>query len=712
MNSFVNRHSPLIVGLLLGTRLLSAQDRAPHDTLDRLAPVVLPPVNVSVTRGELSFSRAPNALAWVAKTDISRARPTWGLDEALATVPGVYTANRYNFSLDQRLAIRGLGSRSAFAVRGVKLFIDGIPQTLPDGQGQLTNLDLQLVDRIEVLRGASSSLYGNASGGVISFWTNPVASSPLAGELRVTAGSFDQGLERTWTKWQTASRFRVGAGSGLIHLSRLNYTGQRDHSAADLRYLNTRFHLPVSSAWSLVLSADVGDQPRADNPGALTAAELVADRDQAAQQNLNTQAGKDVSQVQVGVSARRDAPGSETVLSVFGLRRDLKNPQTFAYIDLDRQAWGARATIAKAMPLGRLAHRLAAGFDFQRLDDERVNYPNSGGSPDGVRTLHQRERVTEIGPFLQSSLELSAGAVLAAGLRYDRVAFHVEDLLITPTNPDDSGERIMDAVTGSLGASLTTGAVTLYGNLGSSFETPTTTELANRPDTAGGFNAGLEPQRAWSAEVGLRGGGHGGNGGTVVTWNVAAFAMDVRDMLVSFEVPGSPQRRFFRNAGRARHLGVETGIAARVGSSVDLHVAWTASRFRYVDFSVPGGSTGSYQLNGRPIPGIPEHWVRLIARARPGFLPRAWLELEQAYSASYLVDDTLATRAPSWTATHLRVGWEGRVGRTQLQPFVGINNLFDKEYVGSVVINAARGRYYEPAPGRNVYFGMSVEAGR
>ncbi|MGH7699331.1 MAG: TonB-dependent receptor plug domain-containing protein, partial [Gemmatimonadales bacterium] len=237
-----------VVGMAAAS--LGLPQAAHAQAADTLEPHILPPVNVSVTRADLPLTRSPHAITSIEKPHISRARPTWGLDEALLLVPGVYAANRYNFSLDQRISIRGFGSRSAFAVRGIKVLIDGIPQTLPDGQGQLTNLDLGLVDRIEVLRGASSALYGNASGGVISVWTNPVARAPLSQEIRVVAGAFDRDLDRTWSKWHSTTRFRVGAGSGLVHVSRLDYDGERDYSAADLRNLNTQFHLPLAGGWS------------------------------------------------------------------------------------------------------------------------------------------------------------------------------------------------------------------------------------------------------------------------------------------------------------------------------------------------------------------------------------------------------------------------------------------------------------------------------
>src|SRR5260370_7487671 len=218
-------------------------DRIPRRS-DSLKVYTLPPAVVSVTRANPPINRIPQAVELVDRTEINRARPTWGLDEALATVPGVYAAHRYNFSLDHRMSIRGFGARAQFAVRGIKVLVDGIPQTLPARQGQLTNLELGTADRIEVLRGSASALFGNATGGVISIWTDPTVPEAVQEEVRVTARSFDRDLARNWSKWQSTTSFRAGSGSGVVTVSRLAYAGERQHSNADLRNLNTRWHFP------------------------------------------------------------------------------------------------------------------------------------------------------------------------------------------------------------------------------------------------------------------------------------------------------------------------------------------------------------------------------------------------------------------------------------------------------------------------------------
>ncbi len=667
---------------------------------DSLTVYTLPPAVVSVTRSNPPINRIPQAVQLVEKDEISRARPTWGLDEALVTVPGVYAANRYNFSLDQRISIRGFGARSAFAVRGVKVLVDGIPQTLPDGQGQLTNLELGAADRIEVLRGSASALFGNAAGGVISIWTDPTAPQNVRQDVRVLFGTFDRDLNRNWSKWQSSTSFRVGSGSALVTVSRLDYAGQRQHSNADFRNLNSRWHFPLANGWSLAATADFGWDPRADNPGALRANEMALNRDSAAGLNIAKVAGKDVTQGQGGVTLRREfTGGGEASLVVFGIIRSLKNPTTFAYIDLGRVDYGARFSVSRPLPLGSLKHRLTAGVDFQRQRDDRKNFGNNAGQSDNLPTLDQLEHVTEVGPFVQSALQVTPHISVTGGLRYDWVNFQADDRLITPTNPDDSGRRLMQALSGSIGVAVTpSDAVTVYGNIGTSFETPTTTELTNRPSGAGGFNPTLEPQKATNYEIGVRGDVAGR-----LNYSVALYDADVRGELIQFPVPADTNGRvFYQNAGTSRHRGVEVGAQLEMASGLTLTTSWTYSDFRYTRYLA---------LAGRALPGIPQHWLHFLLQGRPAFGRGSWVEVEETHSSGYLVSDANNTRTSPWWTTNVRVGWDGTVGSVRLNPFLGFNNVFNRSYVGSVVINASNGRYYEPAPGRNMYVGFSLGAG-
>jgi iron complex outermembrane receptor protein len=694
---------------------LAAQAGPPPS--DTLRPVLLEAIPVSATRVEAPLARTPHAITILHKDRARGGRPAWGLDDVLRGVPGVFVANRHNFSVDQRLSIRGFGARSAFAVRGVKVLMDGIPLTLPDGQGQLTTVELAAVDRIEVLRGPSSALFGNASGGVITLTTDVAGPAP-AFEGRVLGGAFDRGAERVWTKWDAATRFALGAARARVAVSRLAYAGERDHATADLRTLNARAVVPLSGSWTLTLLADGGDTPRADNPGALTIAELRADRDSAAALNVLRRAGKAVRQLQGGVAVRGRAAGTDVALSAFGITRDLDNPLPQAWISLERVASGARVSATRSWSPagGRRELRVTAGVDLQWQRDDRREYaylvPNAAlatpdNTPDSL-TRNQRERVVEVGPFVQALVTLSPVVSVTGGLRHDRVRFAVQDRHLSD-GADNTGARVFAASSGTIGLAVSPAAgLTVYGNVASSFETPTTTELNNQPPPGGGgFNPDLEPQRAVSVEVGGRGQLLGGAAGSGLAWSAAVYEAAVRDELIAFEDTLVPGRRYFRNAASARHRGVELGARAALGSVLDVSGAWTFSDFRYRAHQL-----GAAILDGREIPGVPRHALRFAAIATPPGVTGLWTAVDATYASGYFVDDTLTTRTEPWWQVDIRVGWGGRVGAWWLRPFVGIDNVFNRHYVSSVVINAARGRYYEPAPGRSAYIGMQVTTSR
>lgn len=663
----------------------------------------LPEITVTVTRTPEPLQRVPAAVGVVDSTDIRRAQPTLGLDEALNNLPGVYVANRYNFSLDQRLSIRGFGSRANFGTRGVKILLDGVPQTLPDGQSQLNNVEFADLARIEVLRGSASSLYGNASGGVILLESRPADPNPFSQYARVEGGSF--GL----FKWQTWTSGRLGRASGTLSLSRALWDGFRQHSAADLRQLNSAIEYTPSATTVLGLRFSAADDPKAQNPGALTPAEYVANPDSAAAGNIRRGADKDVEQQQLALSFRHVTEGGDEVtVTAFGVLRHLANPLATpppsgpgptigTYVQIDRAAGGARAAATRRLARSPAAPRLTLGADFQYLRDDRRNFRSVAGQPTDSVLLDQREKVAEAGPFAQVHWSFVPRVLLRAGTRYDWVRFAVRDRHLTDGS-DASGARTLAAWSGNLGVSYqVSDALIPYANVASSFETPTTTELANRPDGSGGFNDSLGPQRAWTYEVGVR-----GRIGALVEYSVAGFLGRVRDAIVQFREVGG--RAFFRNAGRTHNDGLEVGVSVEPSPRLRVFGSYTFAAYTFAEYA---------DVTGNRLPGVPRHFARIGVRSEPGY--GLAVDLDQTLSSSLFADDENQVLIPGWGAgvTNLRLSWSGGWGRAVVRPFIGVNNLFDKRYIGSVTINgfdfqANAPRVIEPAPGTNVYLGAEV----
>ncbi len=692
---------PLFIAFVIAVPA-SAQEPAAADTAFRL-----PELEVTVTRRPEPLARVPFAVGVLDRDDLQRGQQTLGIDEALNNIPGVVVSNRYNFSLDQRISIRGFGSRSNFGVRGLKILVDGIPQTLPDGQSQLTNVDFADLERAEVLRGASSSLYGNASGGVISFQTQRAAPEPFAQRIRLQGGEGKRPGDGFF-KWQSWTSGRSGDVSGTLSVSQFKADGFRQHSAAEFRQLNAGADWVVSGSTVATMRLSLADSPEAKNPGALTRVEYEINPDSAAPNNIRRGADKDVQQHQLSFGLRHfDAAGNEYDVTVFGLLRDLENPiaappdvgggpTNGTYIRIDRAVGGLRASTVRALGTAEQAPRLTAGFDLQRMRDDRQNLVSDAGVPTSVLFLDQLEKVTEFGPFAQVQWSPNERLLVSGGARFDLVSFDLADRFVA--DGDDSGNRSMSAVSGNIGASWSFDQRFVpYVNVSTSFETPTTTELVNQPDGSGGFNTELGPQRAVNYEVGAR-----GQPTPRVTYSVAVFLGRVSDAIVQEEEIGG--RAFFRNAQKTHNDGAEFGLSVSPISGLSLNGAYTYARYRFVE--EPEGSG----LDGNRLPGVPEHFWRLGLRT--GLTNGLYLDADHTLSSSIASDDANTPEGivDSWGAgvTNLRVGWQGDVGAVQLSPFLGLNNLWDRRYVGSVTLNGLFGRVLEPAPRRVVYVGTEI----
>jgi iron complex outermembrane receptor protein len=689
-----------MVALLLSVLIL----QAPPDTAQRdtTRATRLYDLEVTVARRRDTLRELPMAAGVVSRTELGRGQATLGLDEAMTTVPGVYVANRWNYSLDQRLSIRGAGSRANFGMRGLKVYLDGVPQTLPDGQSQLTNVEFASLDRVEVLRGASSSLYGNASGGALLLNTVSPSEGPSGLTARVEAGSFGT------VKWLAGGTLQSGPWSAGLQLSQFSFDGFRQNSAAESRQLAAVARRTFGTGTVVTFRVVAADNPHAENPGALTAAELAAKPDSAASGNILRGADKDVSQQQV--SLKVDHPVGRGVLSLmgFGLWRDLDNPlatpppgpgrppNAGTYNSIDRSAGGFRGEWSTPLS-GTLG--MVLGADLQAMRDDRQNRVSSGGTPTSEILLDQREKVMEVGPFVQLRWRPGARITVEAGTRYDAVRFDVEDKLLTD-GVDNGGDRTMSALSGSIGVAFQASEnVTLYAQGSTAFETPTTTELVNQTGAAAGFNPDLDPQRAVNVEAGFR------SRLGVLDLSATGFVTSVRDAIIQVREVGG--RAYFANAGETRNRGIEAGASVLVSRRLSLQAAYTLADYTFTDYVLVNGAVAD-TLTGNRLSGVPRNFLRAGVRAGPyaGFT----LDLDQVVSSSLFADDLNTIEVADWGAgvTNLRATWTGGSGGLRLTPFVSVQNLFDRRYVGSVTINGAFGRVFEPSPGRNAYVGLEV----
>jgi iron complex outermembrane recepter protein len=696
--------APVGLALLSVTSLAQAQQRD-TSTVDSTRVGKLP--EITVTRAPEPLQRVPYAVGVLDRGALQRGQQTVGIDEALNNLPGVVVSNRYNFSLDQRISIRGFGSRSNFGVRGLKILLDGIPQTMPDGQSQLTNVDFADIDHAEVLRGASSSLYGNASGGVISLRTEAAAPGPFAQRVRVNGGSGKR-ADDGFYKWQSWTSGRSGNVSGTLSLSQFKADGFRQHSAAEFRQLNTGLDYAIGGSSIATLRLSLADNPKAENPGALTPVEYAANSDSAAASNIFRGADKDAQQHQLALGIRHvDAAGNEYEGSVFGLLRYLKNPlaappptaitaTSGTYVDIDRAVGGARGSLSRM--LGTAAHspRVTAGVDAQRMRDNRRNFRSESGAPTSDVLLDQQEKVTEFGPFAQLQWSPQQQLLFSVGGRYDWVQFDLADRFLA--DGDDSGNKTMAAASGNIGMSWSiSDQLVPYLNVSTSFETPTTTELVNKPDGSGGLNPDLGPQRAVNYEIGAR-----GQPLPAISYSVALFLGRVSDAIVQQAEIGG--RAFFQNAGKTHNDGAEIGLSLTPVHGLTFNGAYTYAHYRFTNYRLADGTV----LDGNRLPGVPEHFWRLGLRTALPY--EFYLDADHTLSSSIVADDANTIWVDAWGAgvTNMRLGWNGRAGQMEIAPFLGVNNLWDRRYVGSVTLNGAFARVLEPAPRRVIYLGTEI----
>ena len=652
----------------------------------------------------------PAAVSVVNGDEMRQAAPRVNLSESLGAVPGLQVQNRQNYAQDLQLSIRGFGSRSTYGVRGLRIYVDGIPATMPDGQGQTSNIDIGSVDTIEVLRGPFSALYGNSSGGVINV-TSQTGTQPPTVEASSYYGSFG-----TWHYGMKATG-AVGDGS---HAGDVDYTvstnrftthGYRDHSGARKNLANARLGVRINDVSKLTLLLNSVDI-KANDAGGLTADEWRDNPRQSPRgDQYNTR--KNTRQTQAGLRYERQLSAQDdlSVMMYAGEREttqfqsiprapQLKPSHAGGVIDLTRHYQGIDT---------RLTHRgellvpvtLTAGLDYENMSERRKGYENFvmvNGAPQygeqGALRRNERNLMWNVDPYLQTQWQLTDKLSLDAGVRYSSVWFDSNDYYITPGNGDDSGDASYHKwlPAGSLKYALTD-AWNVYLSAGRGFETPTINELSYRSDNQSGLNFGLKPSTNDTVEIGSK--TRIGNG----LFTAALFQTNTDNEIVVDISSGG--RTSYKNAGKTRRQGMELGLDQQFGESWRLKAAWT-----WLDATYRTNVCDDASCNGNRIPGI----ARNMGYASFGYQPeQGWYAgSDIRYMSDIMANDENTAKAPSWTVVGLTTGYKWSYGRMDMDLFGRIDNLFDREYVGSVIVNESNGRYYEPAPGRNYGIGLNL----
>ena len=672
-----------------GPPVSSAPSRAPASaTVTRLKLII-----VNGVRYGASGFNLPTTVFTVGQRKITQGRQQLNLSESLKAVPGILVRNRYDFAEGEQVSIRGFGATAPFGVQGVRLIIDGIPTTMPDGQGQARIFDLPSLQRIEVIEGPFSVLYGNAAGGVILGYTRNGPIIPTVG-LRYWYGSYASHQET----------LSGGAASGPLNyftaLSRFRTAGFRDHSAANRTHLNAKITYDLGSGSDLSFVVN-GLNQDAEDPSGLTVAQMAANPRQARQAVYTYDARKAIRNRQGGVVWHEwIGPANALHLAVYnGYRRVLMflpfggnfGLSAGGVVDLHEYFGGGNTHWTHSGSMVGVPYTMAVGLDYQRENEYRKGFVNANGAIGSLRS-NEYEMVDSFAQFFQGRWDLTPRWSLSAGVRNNLVRFSSRDFYTITTNPDDSGAArytSTDPVAGVLYRLAP--RVRLYANYGRGFQTPTFYQLAYRPNGLPGLNFSLLPMTSNNYEVGTR-----MRLGAVHLDAAMFHIVTANEIVVSSSAHG---RTSYANAGKTRRNGLDFSLSTPLVHHLHLQLAYSFLDARF---------SASSPYSGKRLPGVPRNRLYFGLDWTPpvlGFYTTlgVWLQ------GRVLTDSTNSAYAGGYARIDWSAGLRQKLGDWRLAEFLRVDNVLGRTYVSAVVIGDKYGHYYEPGPGRNYTVGVDIK---
>ncbi|MFL2625131.1 MAG: TonB-dependent receptor family protein [Candidatus Marisimplicoccus sp.] len=594
----------------------------------------------------------------------------------IKNTPGVFTTSANNFSQDLRISIRGFGARSAFGIRGVKLIVDGIPETTPDGQSQLDNLPLGLVSNIEILRGPNANLYGNSSGGVISINT---LSNPSEKYYRYSAifGAYQyQSIQKTRIlDWKTSNL--------IVHYDKRRSNGYRDQSGYKSSILNLKYINDLDEKNKIIWQINYTDSPYAFDSGGLNLNEVNKDRRQARKNNIDYDTYESVKQIKTGISWNHKKNENSYFDSYFFYQnRDFLSKLPFNFggiISLERNYYGLGTKFTKNINYENRNKTLVLGVDHLNQSDDRKRFKNNFGIK-GENTLDQLEKFITTGLYIVNQASYSSGFNVRYGIRYE----------INNLGFDSSNMINLDKLNPSLGLSYSLNSTdNIFFSFGTSFETPTLNELSNNPNGTG-FNKDLKSNNSSNYEIGWR------KAFASIAFEAVAYITTSDNEILPYEIEEFAGKNFYRNVGSTLRRGFELNSQVFFKSG-RLNLSYTLSKNQFKNFVIDGDD-----LSDKLIPGIPSQMLEIdlifkLSRKRT-------LILSNRLIGERYADNLNETLIQSYNVFNIKYSKE--VLRNS-EFSIGANNVFNQEYFDNIRINAFGKRYYEPAPERNFYFGIN-----
>ncbi|UGQ26911.1 TonB-dependent receptor family protein [Acinetobacter calcoaceticus] len=670
---------------------------------------VLPTLHVEATRTDTTYLQTPASVFRVDAPQVDNSSQV-NLTEVVKGIPSLQLRNRENYAQDLQLSMRGFGARSTFGVRGIRLYVDGIPATMPDGQGQTSNIDLSSLDHVEVLTGPFSSLYGNSSGGTILTSTKEGQGKDSI-ELSYSGGSHDK--SRAGLVLQGGAK-GTNEPSYVISSSYFDTDGYREHSGAEKVLNNAKL------SWNLDDGSKINwvtnyVKIHADDPQGLTHDQWNANPKQQVPFLKQFNVRKDIEQTQTGVTWSKPINDHHELYAMAYLgNRQVTQYQSIpkstqdasvnhagGVIDFERNYYGAdfRWTGKELLPNTTISVGVALDtMDEDRKGFENFNLINSQPSYGVKGNLRRDEDNTlwNIDPYLQVSWQFLPTWRLDTGVRYSNVHYKSEDRYLS--NGDDSDKTDYDKVLPSAALSWQIlPELMAYVSYAKGFETPTFTEMAYRPDGLSGFNFDLTASTSDTYETGLKSQNHLGD------FTLAVFQTKTKDDIVS--AGNSNGRSTFRNADKTLREGVEFAWNKKLWRDLTATASYTYLDATF-DADIPASGSVAQIPSGNAIPGIAKNQAYASLAWQPSHGLYGGVDVQ--YMDKVYVNDTNSDAAPSYSVTSANVGYAWVMGDWKVNSFARVDNLFDKNYAGSVIVNDGNGRYFEPADGRNWSAGLRV----
>jgi iron complex outermembrane recepter protein len=687
---------------------------------------LLDSIIVTADRYQQPTYQIPFSLDVIGPDILSADHPNLSSQSIFNLVPGVIVNNRYNLSEGDRISIRGIGTRSQFGVRGIKILLDGIPLTFADGQSELNNLDLSTIGRIEVIRGPSSFLYGNAAGGVINIQSKEAVSNKLELNPVYNVGSFG------YQKFSLNAYDKIGSNALSINFNRMKYNGFRENSAASTTALNIISKQYFGKRLIVEGIFNYYDAPYLLNPSSLTKSDAENNPAQARTYVEQQGAGKKIHQGQAGINISYQPDTTQKIEATFyGVLRSMLNPLPGDYVKLDRVSGGIRSDYSKKFNLSSWNFSYLGGVDFEFQNDLRHEYDNNGVqdyaslSADeiidnvqlGAVQIDQREKVNGLGIFSKLGFSPLENVFFTLGLRYDKYDFGVDDYLKL-NGIDNSGFERMNNLSEMAGVSYHPDkSMQFYANFSTAFQTPTTTELGNSPSGQGGFNPELKPEQIKNFEVGTRGVLIRQN----LLYSISIYRLIVDNMEISYQLPNSQSDVvYYKNSGGAINNGAEVSLTwmPLTQWNIDASFAFMDFKFRnFIETDLINNSYESFQIGGNRVPGVPQEKFSLGTSYN--FIFGLIANLFLNWNGKYFVNDINGPEPgdsqdqadyinDAFFTADFKCDYNLAANFGDFDFFFGISNLLNTKYNGSIIPNAAADRFFEPAAPRNWYTGLSI----